>query len=150
MNAKTVRATVIAVLLCLCVACDGCVVRISVDAPLAHIYGAQPLSPEGWWKDVYDLVETCAAGVMELPQSGDFSDLEWFIVPAGVMAPYAGLWSPPDRIYLDAAYAMNLGVLAHEMLHNITQVVHDQPELWTQLHATCVLPMIVTDTLTEP
>src|SRR5687768_13394903 len=100
MYARMFRRAAIAVVLPILAACSGCVLRTAVAEPTAYVFGAQRLSPEGWWEDVYEVVEECAGSIIDLPPNREYSDIVWLIVPEGAMGYIAGLWSPPHRIFL--------------------------------------------------
>lgn len=92
-------------------------------APLTHVYDAKRLAPEGWWRIIHARVEEC------LGRTRSFDEIEWYITRPGVIgevgevAPgtgsVAGLWSAPNRIFLDSRYAMAAGVIRHEAAHYI-------------------------------
>lgn len=88
--------------------------------PLDYAFGGRPLSPEGWYEELFNDARKCARKFGK--DSGkNYDDIEWLIVPAGSMAHgnIVGLWSPPNRIYLDAGYVMNGDIVKHELLHHV-------------------------------
>lgn len=97
--------------------CSGCATSFST------VFNARRLRPEGWWREIHEQVERC------IGRSRPFSAIEWYVTRPGVMGEVgevmpntgtvAGLWSPPNRIYLDARYVMSAGVIRHELAHYV-------------------------------
>lgn len=99
----------------------------------AYVFGASRLSPEGWYKHQYTEVSRCAKKLGQF-SGKEFADIEWFIAPAGSIGDAVGLTSFPNRIYLDAGYAMNLEIVRHEEAHLALKPPyneHDNPAFMT-------------------
>lgn len=86
--------------------------------PKTRIFDARPLEPEAWYQDVFNAVSRCADSLNR--HSGlEYSDLEWYVIPAATIPGVAGLWSKPNRIYLDAEYVITEAVIKHEVAHAV-------------------------------
>ena len=98
---------------------------VTVQEPRARIFDARPLEPEYWYEDLYTSVRRCAE-ILNHASDITYSDIEWFIVRAGVMGEQgavsgegniAGLSSTPNRIYLDERFVVDQGIITHELGH---------------------------------
>ena len=87
-----------------------------VAIPRTYIHDARRLHPEGWYKTLFAAAESCVA-LGRMPRDIDFEDLEWYVVEHDAIEGVAGLYSPPDRIFLDANFVLNGLVVYHEALH---------------------------------
>lgn len=84
-------------------------------APAVYLYQAKPLNPEGWYRRLYEQAAACVGSAAH--KDADYGKIKWFITPKGNMGDAAGIWSWPDRIYLDEGFASNPYVVRHEELH---------------------------------
>jgi hypothetical protein len=79
--------------------------------------------PEGWYEQVHESLEECI-GVTRL-----YADIEWYVVAPGQLRVinelYAGLWSWPNRIYLDLRYVMHSPTIKHELAHYLVPSLTD-------------------------
>ena len=80
------------------------------------IFGAQPLEPEAYYEDLYNEAKSCAQKLNKW-SGKHFADVEWYVVAPGAMENYAGLFSSPNRIFLDFKYTMNTIIIKHEAAH---------------------------------
>lgn len=97
--------------------------------PPVRIFNAQPLIHEGWYEVVHSEVKRCAA-LFGTVRRGDFDDIEWYVVPANAMPGFSAIWSPPNRIYIDARFVINEGTIRHELAHHLLQAgdnSHENP-----------------------
>lgn len=94
----------------------GCRVMWAPEShPPVRVFRAEPLEPEGWYRTVYDDVVKCAG------TSRPYAEVEWYVVGAGKMGDWIGLYSPPNRIYLDERSVMDGFTVGHELLHYVTE-----------------------------
>lgn len=104
-------------LLSLCIFFCSC----CASAPKTYAFYAEPLQQEGWYATVYDKVKDCAKH-FDAFNGRRYSELDWFIVRAGGLGgDTIGTYSPPNRIYLDARYVMNAGLIQHELSHALVK-----------------------------
>jgi hypothetical protein len=87
-----------------------------------RVFRAEPLEPEGWYRTVYDDVVKCVG------KSRPYGDVEWYVVGAGRMGDWIGLFSPPNRIYLDERHVMDGYTLGHELLHYVTELGDEESD----------------------
>lgn len=94
-------------------ACSAC-----ASPGKVRIFGAQPLEPEAWYERLYVQAKNCVtAGGGSVRPDSEYRKIRWFVVPKAAMGEAVGLWSWPDRIFLDEAYVANFYVIRHEELH---------------------------------
>lgn len=85
-----------------------------------YIYGATPIHPEPWFRKLYDQASACVQNAgATIRKEGSYESIEWFMVESGAMGPIVGLWSWPNRIFIDRGYMTHPWVLRHEMLHHL-------------------------------
>lgn len=121
------------ILLTICIAWLLTVCSCCASPGKSFLYNARPLHPEGWYARLYDQAKAC---VIEhggsLRKGSQYSRIHWYVTTKGAMGDAIGLWSWPDRIFLDEMYAMNWYVVRHELLHDLLgaglgQDAHDDP-----------------------
>lgn len=120
---RTIRFALFSAMLCLALYQVGCRIMIapSEERPV-RVFRAQPLVPEGWYEDVHAKVEKCAG------KSRPYATVEWFMVNAGSMGDWVGLFSPPHRIYLDERRVLDASIVGHELLHYVTELGDDEDD----------------------
>jgi hypothetical protein len=99
------------------------------SAPKARIFDARPLEPEGFYRMIYDSVYECASRLQQL-RDIPFGKIEWYIVQHDAIPGVAGLWTTPNRIYLDYDYVLDQRVIQHELAHALLKPGyndHDAP-----------------------
>lgn len=92
--------------------------------PGKRVFNAEPLVTEGWYETLYQDVTACARRFKKY-SGRTFEEIEFYVVPAGSMEGYAGLYSPPNRIYLDEKYVMNDLIIRHEEAHAALAAGHN-------------------------
>ena len=85
-------------------------------APKQRIFKALPLEPEVWYELLYDGVQSCARKLGKASNI-HYDDVEWYVIPHEAIPGIAGLYSRPNRIYLDEEYVLTEWVIAHESGH---------------------------------
>lgn len=99
----------------------GC--RIELAQQKVRVFRAERLEPEGWYRIVHDSVQACTG------KRKSYSAIEWYVVRPGALGKMlrngelvdiAGLYSPPNRIYLDSESTMDGILIGHELAHYIT------------------------------
>ena len=106
----------------------GCAAKPTAYDPV-RIFYARPLIIEEWYRDLHAQMERCSG------KHQSFDSIQWFMVAPGGMGrtesgEHAGLWSFPNRIYLDAKYVLADVVIRHELMHYLMQEgdsAHDDP-----------------------
>lgn len=104
-----------------CTSCTPLVVTVVHEKPPQRAYDAQPLVPEGWYREVHRRLAVCT-DVHDKP----YDAIEWYVVEEGTMRDevghtLVGLFSPENRIYLDSRHVMNWRVVGHEIYHYLTR-----------------------------
>lgn len=94
---------------------SGCA-TVQPPSDARRIFDAKPLVPEEWYKRLYREVQECLG-----KQGPPFEWIEWYVVPAGNMGDDGGLWSYPNRLYIDERFVIHFGILKHELVHYADQ-----------------------------
>ena len=94
-----------------------------------YMFNSRPMSPEGWYEDLYDDTKACAKK-LKLFNGNKYEDIQWFMAPPGSMkgGEYVGLSSKPNRIYIDAGYALEGWLIQHELSHYVLPMPHSAHE----------------------
>ena len=94
----------------------SCMPTLHVAETPQRIFHAQPLIPEAWYEDIHKSVEKCAH------KRKSYKKIEWYVVPSVTMSVHMnaqGLFSQPNRIYLDESFVGNGELIRHELAHYI-------------------------------
>jgi hypothetical protein len=102
---------------------------LSCDATLAPPDGEE-FVPPAKFRSLWRTVELCGG------RTGAFDDVTWFVTQGSAgargQADIAGSWWPDgNRIYLNAAFVDDEGVVRHEMLHALLQGRRHEPAFLT-------------------
>lgn len=118
------KGLLVVLLGCVLAWASGCRIVVVRHEPRVRVFRAERMEPEGWYETVFRAMEKCTG------KSKSYDALEWYLVGPnklgnmnrnGVTVPIAGLLSPGERIYLDERYVMDAGLIAHELLHYLTE-----------------------------
>lgn len=118
MTMKHFHLAFVAVLVLL-VGCFGCYRPTPYSPVPQRAFHAAPLEIEGWYRELHTQMQLCVG------KRRAFDYIEWYVVSKGAMGDAIGLFSPPNRIYLDELYVMYAPVILHELEHYITEEGHD-------------------------
>jgi len=102
-------------LLCIAFICSCC-----ATAPQPAPFGAIRFEPEPWYRLLYDNAKACVIAAGRTPREGsEYEPIIWLEVAHKRAPGWVGLWSWPNRIYLDEQYVMHPYVVRHELTHHL-------------------------------